>query len=88
MDVLVLVACFSTGSRSDIQCREFGIQVRREIATVRYPGREMGQMGDLSREKWCRTQGDVSYKFRELLIAAFPETHMLLNAIYLQQKSD
>ena len=65
------------------QRRAYGAQARREVASDRYPLRDLNT---LSKAEWDTIQGLVNDRFRELLIQAFPENHLLMNMIYLHRK--
>ena len=65
------------------QRRAFGVQARREVASDRYPLRDLNT---LSKVEWDTIQGVVNDRFRQLLMQAFPENHFLMNSIYLHRK--
>ena len=65
------------------QRRAFGVQARREVASDRYPLRDLNT---LSKVEWDTIQGVVNDRFRQLLMQAFPKNFFLMNTIYLKRE--
>ena len=65
--------------------KHFAIQARAEIAAEHYPLRDPST---LSRNEWEAVTEAINARFRELLIAKFPENHVKLNALYIHRKKN
>ena len=61
------------------------MQSRTEVVTEHYPSRDPNT---LSKNEWEAVTEAINARFRELLIATFPENHVQLNALYLHRKKN
>ena len=67
------------------QRQDFATQSRTEVVAEHYPTRDPN---NLSRQEWYAVTDAINARFRELLIAAFPDNHTELNALYLEKKKN
>ena len=65
--------------------KQIVVQARREVVTEHYPARDQKS---LTRNEWDAITDFINGRFRELLIAEFPDNHFELNSLYLSKKQD